>query len=68
MGAGQRRLASARPRIPPAQGETVEERLRKENWSPQQIAGHGEVAISHERIRKLPRQADTSKVEPLAAC
>lgn len=49
-GTERRRLASAWPRIPPAQWETVEERLRQENWSPQQIAGHGEVAISHARI------------------
>ena len=48
--ADRRHLASARSRIPPAQWEVVERRLREENWSPQQIAGHGEVSISHERI------------------
>lgn len=45
----RRHSASARPRIGPECWAKVEARLR-EDWSPDQIAGEGEVAISHERI------------------
>lgn len=45
----RRHVASARPRITAAQWARVEARLR-EDWSPQQIAGSDEVAVSHERI------------------
>jgi IS30 family transposase len=45
----RRHRASARPRLDAATWKVVEARLR-EQWSPQQIAGTAEVAISHERI------------------
>lgn len=46
----QRRLAaSTRPRIEASTWTTVEARLR-DDWSPEQIAGQGDVLISHERI------------------
>jgi IS30 family transposase len=45
----RRRVASSQPRIAVAFWVIVEARLR-EDWSPDQIAGHGDVAISHERI------------------
>lgn len=45
----RRHDASGQPRIQPEQWLVVEARLR-EGWSPQQVAGSGEVAISHERI------------------
>jgi len=45
----RRRAASAQPRIDAEQWKQVEARLR-EDWSPEQIAGSGEVTISHERI------------------
>lgn len=45
----RRRLANSRPRIAAACLAIVEARLR-EDWSPDQIAGSGDVAISHERI------------------
>ena len=45
----RRRAASAQPRIESACWTTVEARLR-DDWSPDQIAGNGDIAISHERI------------------
>jgi IS30 family transposase len=45
----RRHAASALPRIAPETWPTVEARLR-EDWSPEQIAGTGDVAISAERI------------------
>ncbi|CAM5272424.1 IS30 family transposase [Rhodanobacter lindaniclasticus] len=45
----RRHAASSCPRIDAAAWGRVEARLR-EQWSPAQIAGAGEVAISHERI------------------
>src|SRR5690606_12901452 len=45
----RRHDASSLPRIREATWAVVESRLR-EDWSPEQIAGHGDVAISHERI------------------
>jgi IS30 family transposase len=45
----RRRVASSQRRIDAACWTTVEARLR-EGWSPEQIAGHGDVVISHERI------------------
>lgn len=45
----RRHSASARPRIDPVQWVDVRTHL-DEGWSPQQIAGRGDVAISHERI------------------
>jgi len=45
----RRHDASSLPRIRESTWAVVESRLR-EDWSPEQIAGHGDVAISHERI------------------
>ena len=45
----RRHAASARPHIDAAVWPTVEARIA-EGWSPEQIAGEGEVAVSHERI------------------
>lgn len=45
----RRHAASAQPRIDARVWATVEARLR-EDWSPEQIAGTGEVAVSIERI------------------
>ena len=45
----RRHAASAYPRIGAEAWTKVEARLR-EDWSPEQIAGAGEVAVSHERI------------------
>lgn len=45
----RRHVASALPRIDARVWETVEARLRVD-WSPEQIAGTGEVAVSIERI------------------
>jgi IS30 family transposase len=45
----RRRNASSRPRIDAACWAIVEARIC-EDWSPDQIAGHGDVAISYERI------------------
>lgn len=45
----RRHLASARPRIDAVAWAKVEARLR-EDWSPEQIAGAGDVTVSHERI------------------
>lgn len=45
----RRRDASTQPRIDAAAWVIVEARLR-EDWSPDQISGHGDVEISHERI------------------
>lgn len=45
----RRHAASAQTRITSTQWAQVEQCLR-EDWSPQQIAGKGEVVVSHERI------------------
>lgn len=45
----RRHNASAVPRIAVSDWRSVEDRLR-EGWSPEQIAGSGEVEVSHERI------------------
>jgi len=45
----RRSQASAVPRISLSEWRIVEDRLREE-WSPEQIAGSGEVVVSHERI------------------
>ena len=45
----RRRIASRRPRIDAATWGQVEERLR-DDWSPEQIASKGKIAISPERI------------------
>ena len=45
----RRHGASACPRISRSDWRMVEARLR-EQWSPEQIAGSGEVTVSHERI------------------
>ncbi|MEZ5462805.1 IS30 family transposase [Dokdonella sp.] len=45
----RRNRASAVPRISLSEWRRVDECLR-EGWSPDQIAGSGEVAVSHERI------------------
>jgi len=45
----RRHAASSLPRIGEATWLQVEDRLR-EDWSPDQIAAHGEVAVSRERI------------------
>lgn len=45
----RRHVASARPRISLSDWAVIEERIG-EQWSPEQIAGSGEVAVSHERI------------------
>jgi IS30 family transposase len=45
----RRHAASARPRITAAQWTRAEALLR-EDWSPEQIAGAGDVGISHERL------------------
>lgn len=45
----RRHVASACPRISLSDWRVIEERIR-EQWSPEQIAGSGEIAVSHERI------------------
>ena len=45
----RRYAASAHPRIDAATWQAVEARLA-EDWSPEQIAGEGTLAVSHERI------------------
>lgn len=45
----RRHAASSQPRIDEGVWIGVETRLA-EDWSPEQIAGHGESAVSHERI------------------
>lgn len=45
----RRHAASSCPRISLSAWRAIEERIR-EQWSPEQIAGSGEIAVSHERI------------------
>jgi IS30 family transposase len=45
----RRQAASSQPRIDATVWPGVEARLT-EGWSPEQIAGFGDVAVSHERI------------------
>lgn len=49
MSVHRRHAANALPRIDEVTWLQMEDRLRGD-WSPDQIAGHGEVAVSHERI------------------
>lgn len=49
ISAQRRTQASAVPQISLSEWRIVEDRLREE-WSPEQIAGWGEVDVSHERI------------------